>query len=128
MAVAPLKRQLRDLLLARDRPSPRPYGRGSIEASTDRAQLVAASRKSPRPYGRGSIEAFTAPPARERRPSSPRPYGRGSIEAATRSSDGPRPSSRLHDRMAVAPLKLVPPRLRPRRPGLVSTAVWPWLH
>src|SRR5579875_989847 len=122
MAVAPLKRQLRDLLLARDRPSPRPYGRGSIEASTDRAQLVAASRKSPRPYGRGSIEAFTAPPARERRPSSPRPYGRGSIEAATTPASSSASWSCLHGRMAVGPLK-------PRRPhlagkvGRVSTAV-----
>src|SRR6266403_1919056 len=84
--------------------SPRPHGRGPIEASfpgfTDRAV-----KGSPRPHGRGPIEARAHNRLRRMTPESPRPHGRGPIEAVQMGIRERGLQANLHGLMAVAPLK-----------------------
>ena len=62
------------------RPSPRPPGRGRIEACPGRI-FHSSTGASPRPPGRGRIEACDMDCPQLRATTSPRPPGRGRIEA-----------------------------------------------
>src|SRR2546423_559003 len=89
--------------------------------------ISASAFSSPRPRGRGRIEALAARQSLPPSWWSPRPRGRGRIEAGPYGLVLPR-SLRLHGQEAVAALKRRRTAAERISDRLVSTAKRPWPH